>query len=111
MGSPETLLELDRGVNYVSIMHLKVLELWEQDINNEANDRYVQLLLLLLAVYTCLSVVYILGIRRIVGTLEENYCYYRDIYETYVPLQVVSELRSIKAKLVINKVLKQCYST
>ena len=88
-------------------MHLQALKVWRQDLARMFSERVVQLVLALVVVCLSLVLVYVLALRHIVITLEHSYKDHRNIYETYLPQLVVNELRTVKAKLVINKVLPQ----
>lgn len=101
------LYQFDRGVYYSNKFILDILKVWSQDMSDVLDTSYQNLTIYLAFMLFGLIGSYIVAERLVVGRLRIAYKYYRQIYNNFMPTDLVNKERLIKARLVIANVLNK----
>lgn len=103
--NPRDIYEFDRAIYYINQFFLDILLVWSKDMSSILDTSYQNLTIYLVFMLICLIGAYIIAENLVVGKLRASFKYYRQIYNNFMPTELVSKERLIKAKLVISNVL------
>jgi len=99
--------EFDRAIYYSNQFILDILRVWSLDMSNVLDNSYKNLTIYLSFMMFTLIGAFIIAENLVVGKLKSSYKYYRGIYNNFMPTELVSKERLIKAKLVLANVLNK----
>ena len=105
--SEDDIYEFDRAIYYSNQFILDILYVWSEDMTNVLDNSNKYLTIYLAFMLFTLIGAYIIAENLVVGKLNIAYKYYRMIYNNFMPTELVSKERLIKAKLVIANVLNK----
>ena len=105
--TPNEVFEFDRAIYYANQFILDILRVWSKDMTNVLDNSYNNLTIYLAFMMFTLIGAFIIAENLVVGRLNKSYKYYRGIYNNFMPTELVSKERLIKAKLVLANVLNK----
>ena len=101
------LYDFDRAIYYTNLFILDILRIWSNDVTNVLNNNSNSLMIYLVFMLVGLIGAFIVAENLVVGKLRNTYKYYRQIYNNFMPTELVNKERLIKARLVIANVVNR----
>jgi len=99
--------QFDESIYFVDMFLSNIMSQWLVDVKYFLDQNLISLILLVIAFITVLIIAYIIQYKLMFGLLEKKYTYYKYIYSFHMPSYLVANERVIKAKLVINNILRK----
>ena len=101
------LYDFDRAIYYTNLFILDILRIWSNDFTNVLNNNSNNLMIYLVFMLVGLIGAFLVAENLVVGKLRNTYKYYRQIYNNFMPTELVNKERLIKARLVIANVVNR----